>query len=303
MAGGAGAEPMGRRHPILRALFFLALGVFGLLVLVAGVTLFAGDDWLTFGKTVGVVDIRGVIQDGTDTIETLERFRTQESTVAVVLRIDSPGGAVAPSQEVYDAVWRVREQKPVIASLGNVAASGGYYIASAANLIVADPGTVTGSIGAILSVPYYAPLAEKIGVSEETVKSGRYKDTGHPLRHLSVDERALLQGMVDDVLGQFVEAVARGRGMPSDRVRSLADGRVYSGTQALAAGLVDRMGGLASATRIAWEEAHQTGEPRVHRVRARHLPWLLQLLDETLLNGPHATYGGLFFLYRGSVPQ
>lgn len=303
MAGGAGAEPMGRRHPILRALFFLALGVFGLLVLVAGVTLFAGDDWLTFGKTVGVVDIRGVIQDGTDTIETLERFRTQESTVAVVLRIDSPGGAVAPSQEIYDAVWRVREQKPVIASLGNVAASGGYYIASAANLIVADPGTVTGSIGAILSVPYYAPLAEKIGVSEETVKSGRYKDTGHPLRHLSVDERALLQGMVDDVLGQFVEAVARGRGMPSDRVRSLADGRVYSGTQALAAGLVDRMGGLASATRIAWEEAHQTGEPRVHRVRARHLPWLLQLLDETLLNGPHATYGGLFFLYRGSVPQ
>ena len=303
MAGGAGAEPMGRRHPILRTLLVLALGVFGLLVVLAGVTLFAGDDWLTFGKTVAVVDIRGVIQDGTDTIEALERFRTQESTVAVVLRIDSPGGAVAPSQEIYDAVWRVREQKPVIASLGNVAASGGYYIASAANLIVADPGTVTGSIGAILNVPYYAPLAEKVGVSEETVKSGRYKDMGHPLRHLSVEERTLLQGMVDDVLSQFVEAVARGRSMPSDRVRSLADGRIYSGTQALAAGLVDRMGGLAAATRIAWEEAHQTGEPRVHRVRARRLPWLLQLLDEALLNGPHGTYGGLFFLYRGPVPQ
>ncbi|HYR97028.1 MAG TPA: signal peptide peptidase SppA [Candidatus Binatus sp.] len=303
MAGGAVAEPMGRRHPILRALLIIALGVFGLFVILAGVTLFAGEDWLTFGNTVGVVDIRGVIQDGTDTIETLERFREQDSTVAVVLRIDSPGGAVAPSQEVYDAVWRVRERKPVIASLGNVAASGGYYIASAANQIVADPGTVTGSIGAILSVPYYAPLAEKIGFSEETVKSGRYKDTGHPLRHLSADERSLLQGMVDDVLKQFVDAVARGRNMPVDRVRSLADGRIYSGTQALSAGLVDRLGGLAAATRIAWEEAHQPGEPRVHRVRVRRLPWILQLLDETLLTGPRDTYGGLFFLYRGPVPQ
>jgi protease-4 len=281
----------------------LALAVVGLLVVVAGVTLFGGEDWLTFGKTVGVVEIRGVIQDATDTIETLERFRAQDSTVAVVVRIDSPGGAVAPSQEIYDEVWRVREQKPVIASLGNVAASGGYYVASAANQIVADPGTVTGSIGAILSVPYYAPLAEKIGVSEETVKSGRFKDTGHPLRRLAPDERALLQGMVDDVLGQFVAAVARGRNMDAARVRSLADGRIYSGTQALAAGLVDQLGGLAAATRLAWDAAHQSGEPRVHRVRARRLPWLLQLLDQALLGGTRGADGGLFFLYRGSVPQ
>jgi protease-4 len=293
----------GGRHPILRAFLILALGVFGLLVIVTGVALFGGDDWLRFGNTVGVVDIRGVIQDATDTIETLERFRTQDSTVAVVLRIESPGGAVAPSQEIYDEVWRVREAKPVVASLGNVAASGGYYIASAANQIVADPGTITGSIGAILTVPYYAPLAEKIGFSEETVKSGRFKDTGHPLRRLSVDERTLLQDMVDDVLGQFVEAVARGRNMEATRVRSLADGRIYSGTQALAAGLVDRLGGLAAATRLAWEAAHQTGEPRVHRVRVRRLPWLLQLLDQTLLAGSGATQGGLFFLYRGPVPQ
>src|SRR5207253_8477027 len=202
---------------------------------------------------VGVVELRGVIQDAADLVEALERFRTSEATVAVVLRIDSPGGAVAPSQEIYDEVQRVREGgKPVIASLGNVAASGGYYVASAANRILADPGTITGSIGAIMSVPYYAPLAEKIGFAEETVKSGRFKDTGHPLRHLSPDERNLLQGMVDEVLGQFVEAVARGRGMAAARVRSLADGRVYAGTQALAVGLVDKLGGLDAATRMAW---------------------------------------------------
>jgi protease-4 len=256
-----------------------------------------------FGNSVGVVEIRGIIQDATDTVEALERFRRQDATVAVVLRIDSPGGAVAPSQEIYDEIWRVRDQKPVIASLGSVAASGGYYVASAANQILADPGTITGSIGAILSVPYYAPLADKIGVSEETVKSGRFKDTGHPLRRLSADERTLLQGMVDEVLDQFIEAVARGRNMPAARVRPLADGRIYAGTQALAAGLIDRLGGYESATRLAWEQAGQTGEPRVQRVRTRRLPRLLELLGELAFSESRQTHGGLFFLYRGPVPE
>jgi protease-4 len=293
---------MARRHPILRVFLILAVSAVGLLVLVAGLAVFGGlDERALFGNAVGVVDVRGVIEDATDVIETLERFRRQDGTVAVVLRIDSPGGAVAPSQEIYDEVWRVREQKPVVASLGNVAASGGYYIASAANEIVADPGTITGSIGAIMSVPYYAPLADKIGFSEETVKSGRFKDTGHPLRKLSPDERTLLQNMVDDVLGQFVEAVARGRNMPAARVRTLADGRIYSGTQAVASGLVDRLGGLESATRLAWQKAKQVGEPRVVRVRPHRLPWIFQLLGSTLADAPQS-HGGLFFLYRGPLP-
>jgi protease IV len=295
-------DPMARRHPILRVFLILAVSAVGLLVLVAGLAVFGGlDERALFGNAVGVVDVRGVIDDATDVIETLERFRRQDGTVAVVLRIDSPGGAVAPSQEIYDEVWRVREQKPVIASLGNVAASGGYYVASAANKIVADPGTITGSIGAIMSVPYYAPLADKIGFSEETVKSGRFKDTGHPLRKLSPDERTLLQNMVDDVLGQFIEAVARGRNMPAARVRTLADGRIYSGTQAVASGLVDRLGGLQSAIRLAWQDAKQVGEPRVVRVRPHRLPWIFQLLGSTLADGPQS-HGGLFFLYRGPLP-
>src|SRR5207245_5612592 len=268
---------MARRHPILRAFTILAVVTLAALALVAGVAVFGGGlgERPLFGNVVGVVELRGVIQDATDLVDALERFRTSDATVAVVLRIDSPGGAVAPSQEIYDEVGRVRERKPVIASLGSVAASGGYYVASAANKILADPGTITGSIGAIMSVPYYAPLADKIGFAEETVKSGRFKDTGHPLRHLNTDERALLQGMVDDVLGQFVDAVARGRGMPPARVRALADGRIYSGAQALSAGLIDRLGGLEVATRLAWEDAPETGEPRVERVRARRLPRLL----------------------------
>src|SRR5437867_1991857 len=150
-----------------------------------------------------------------------------------------------------------------------------------------------------MTVPYYAPLAEKIGFSEETVKSGRYKDTGHPLRKLTPEERTLLQGMVDDVLGQFVEAVAHGRNMKAAQVRALADGRIYSGTQALAAGLVDQLGGLEDATRIAWQDAGQSGEPRVQRLRVRRLPWLLQLLGETVADLAPDTRGGLFFLYRG----
>ena len=308
MAGGAGAGPegMARRHPILRAFTILAVVTLAALALVAGVAVFGGGlgERPLFGNVVGVVELRGVIEDATDLVEALERFRTSDATVAVVLRIDSPGGAVAPSQEIYDEVQRVREGgKPVFASLGNVAASGGYYVASAANKILADPGTITGSIGAIMSVPYYAPLADKLGISEETVKSGRYKDTGHPLRKLTPEERTLLQGMVDDVLGQFVEAVAHGRNMTPAQVRALADGRIFSGTQALAAGLVDQLGGLESATREAWSEAKQPGEPRVWRVRLRRLPWLLQLVGETLLPAARETAGGLFFLYRGPSPQ
>jgi len=294
---------MARRHPIRRAVA-IVLGVCLLLgALTFLVRAFDEDGVLagSFGHSIGVVELRGVIQDAGDTVEALDRFRRHDGTVAVVLRIDSPGGAVAPSQELYDAVWRLRdEHKPVIASLGNVAASGGYYVASAANAIYADPGTITGSIGAIMSIPQYATLADKVGVAEEIVKSGRFKDTGHPLRPMTDDERVLLQGMVDDVLGQFVGAVARGRGMEPARVRELADGRVYSGAQARAVGLVDQLGGFTEATRAAWEQAGETGEPRLVRERIRRRPWWLDLVTENLLPAPRGVAGGLLFLYRGS---
>lgn len=292
---------MARRHPILRGLLITGGVVLALLAILMGAAAVVGGglgDRLALGKSVGLLELRGVITDGADAIESLDRFRRQEHIVAVVLRIDSPGGAVAPSQEIYDAVWRLRETKSVYASLGNVAASGGYYVASAAQTIYADPGTITGSIGAIMGVPMYRDLAEKLGVSEEVVKSGPFKDAGNPLRPLTAEERALFQKMVDDVLDQFVSAVARGRQMDEADVRPLADGRIYSGATAQSVGLVDRLGGLSDAVEAAWREAGQEGDPRVTRVRGQRRAWWRELLGATLLPEP-AGVAGLFYLYQG----
>jgi protease-4 len=296
---------MARRHPILRGLLISAGVSLALLMLVVGVVAVVGGglgDRFTLGKSVGLLELRGVITDAADAIEALDRFRKNDNTVAVVLRIDSPGGAVAPSQELYDAVWRVREaKKPVIASLGNVAASGGYYVASAADTIFADPGTITGSIGAIMSVRQLTELAQKVGVSEQVVKSGRFKDAGNPLRPLSPEERALFQEMVDDVLTQFVMAVAKGRGMNETDVRPLADGRIYSGAAAHRVGLVDRLGGLSDALDVAWRDAGQEGEPRITRVRGQRRTWWLDLLGQAFLPESSGVPGGLFYLYQGPV--
>ncbi len=309
---------MARRHPVLRGLVILGAVSLTLVVIAMGLAVVVGGDgsslagWLSFGPSVAVIELRGVIEDAAETVEALDRFRKQDSVVAVVVRLNTPGGAVPPAQEIYDALWRVRAQKPVVASLGNVAASAGYYIASAANTIVASPGTLTGSIGVIMELPYYGQLADKVGVSEQVVKSGEFKDIGHPLRELKPEERALLQGMIDDVLGQFVDAVARGRKMDPARVRELADGRVFSGAQARAVGLVDQLGGLEEATELAWTLAGQSGEPRVTTLRTRRRVWWLQLLDRTALGEailrrvlPDSVVpgGGFLSLYRGPGPQ
>jgi protease-4 len=317
-----------RRHPILRGLLGLAGITLGLLVVsVVVASLVRGDgerlvQRLPFGHSVAVVEIRGVIEDARELIEQLDDFRTDDHTVAVVLRINSPGGAVPPAQETWDAIRRLREKKPVVASLGNVAASAAYYIASACGTVVASPGTLTGSIGVIMQLPYFGPLAEKVGVSEETVKSGPFKDVGSGFRPLEPKERALLQGMIDDVLGQFVSAVAEGRGMALERVQALADGRVFTGAQAHDVGLVDQLGGLTDATRIAWEAAGETGEPHVVTVRPRRRFRWLKLLNETFLGGTgadrlrlvrlleqaltavsvHET-GGFFSIYGGPSPR
>jgi len=191
----------------------------------------------------------------------------------------------------------------VIASFGNVAASAAYYISSAADVIISDPGTLTGSIGAIMEFQNYEALANKVGVGETVVKSGHFKDVGHPLRPLADDERAMLQGVVDDALSQFIDAVAKGRGLDPERVRSLADGRLYSGAQAKAVGLVDQLGGLDDAQRLAWERAGQPGEPRIVRVRGRHRPWWLSFFEQVALPQTGSLGGGLMFLYEGALPH
>src|SRR6476659_4684975 len=246
---------MARRHPILRTLvLFAALGFF-LIVGLASYTYLASEGFATFSKNaVAVVTVQGVIEDASDIVRSLDGLTDNEGVRAVVLRVDSPGGGVAPSQEIYGAIERVREHKPVVDSLGSVAASGGYYIASACDSIVANPGTLTGSIGVIM-------------------KAGKFKDIGSPLREMTDEERRFLEGLLANVHEQFIVAVAKGRKLPEDQVRPLADGRIYSGQQALDLHLVDALGGLRDAVELAATRAGIHGEPRWLEIEKHQPPW------------------------------
>ena len=201
----------------------------------------------------------------------LKRFGENPSIKAIVLRIDSPGGGVVPSQEIYDAVQRVRNKnnKAVIASMGTVAASGGYYIAAATDRIIANPGTLTGSIGVIMETANVEGLLKKIGVEGIVVKSGKFKDVGSPLRKMTAEEQALLQAVMDDVHQQFIEAVAEGRALEPSTVQALADGRIFTGRQAKDAKLVDELGNLDDAIQLAADLAGIEGEPKVIEPRRR----------------------------------
>ena len=218
---------------------------------------------LMFGEKVGVIEVKGVIANVQPIIEDLAKFRKDGSVKAVVVRIDSPGGGVSPSQELYEEVRRTVRQKPVVVSMGSVAASGGYYIASAAQKIYANPGTITGSIGVILQFTNFEELLKKIGFRMEVVKSGAYKDVGNPGREMTPEEKAYLQEVVDNVHQQFVRDVARGRRLDVEKVREVADGRIFTGEQAMGLGLVDELGNLKDAINAAAKMAAIEGEPKV----------------------------------------
>jgi protease-4 len=221
------------------------------------------DAAFEFGEKVGVVEIKGVIADAKETVLQLKRFRKNKAVKAIVLRIDSPGGGVGPSQEIYAEVKRTTRTKKVVASMGAIAASGGYYVAAAADHVVANPGTITGSIGVLMEFPNMEELFKKIGVSAVVLKSGDYKDTGSPLRKMTPKERELLQGFIDNVHQQFVTAVAEGRKMSEESVRAIADGRILSGEQAQKLGLLDSLGNMEDAIVIAAELGGIKGEPSV----------------------------------------
>jgi len=252
-----------------------ALALLGLLVVaVIGVSLLISmtldSGWLG-GEKVGVIRIEGVITDSRETIEELRRFRDNPSIKAVVLRIDSPGGGVVPSQEIHAELLKARKdgRLKVVASMGNLAASGGYYIAVATDKIVANPGTLTGSIGVIMELANVQGLLEKVGVQSVVIKSGRYKDLASPFRAMSAEDRALLQSVLDDVHDQFIRAVATGRAMKVEQVRDLADGRIFTGRQARTAKLVDELGDLQDSIKLAARLVGIEGEPRVVEPRKR----------------------------------
>ena len=235
-----------------------------------------GSMELSYGKSVGLVEI--VSSD--NTVRQIKKYRDNSSVKAIVVRLETPGGGVAASQEIYEALRNARTKKPVICSMGEVAASGGYYIACGCDSIVANPGTLTGSIGVILSYAVLEELFRKIGIGYEVIKAGAVKDLASPFRQMTPQERALLQSMIDDVHLQFMEAVSEGRGIPLDSVKLFADGRVFSGRQAYNLKLVDRLGTQDDAVIMAGTMAGLKDTPKVIRERKRR-PSILDLLTES----------------------
>jgi protease-4 len=225
---------------------------------------------LGFGPRVAVVELEGVILEVDDIVRELKSHRDNPLVRAVVIRINSPGGVVGPSQELYRAVQRVREAgKPVVASLGSLAASGGYYVAVAADSIFANPGTLTGSIGVIMQMANVESLMKKVGVDYVVIKAGQFKDVGNFSRAMTPEERRVLQALLDDVHRQFIDAVAEGRKLDRGRVVQFADGRVFSGAQAQSLGMVDELGTLEDAINRAGKLAGLETPPRVILPRRR----------------------------------
>lgn len=265
--------------------FGLGLTAMMILMMVFGVLAVSSllGDTRTFavGSGIGLVEVRGLILDPQETVKHLHDFQKNDDVKAVVLRIDSPGGVVGPSQEIHAAVKKLSASKKVIVSMGSVAASGGYYIAAPATVIYANPGTITGSIGVLMKFSNIEGLLDKVGMRSFTLKTGKFKDAGSPVRPMTEEERAMLQGVIDSTHGQFVRAVAEGRKLPEEKVRAIADGRIFSGEQALSLKLVDRLGTLQDAIDEAGRLAGISGEPQVIRPPKKKKLLLDMLVEES----------------------
>ena len=263
-------------------------------VIIAFLTLFAfiglsGEEsafWTGTGKRVAIVEVHGVIENSSEVVRQLRKYAQDSSVPAVVIDIDSPGGAVAPSQEIYEEANKLREKgKKVIASMRTVGASGGYYVACAADTIVANPGTITGSIGVIFQFPVAEELFKKIGLRFEVVKKGEIKDIGTYTRHMTERERKSLQAVVDDTYDQFVDVIASRRSMSREDILKIADGSVFTGRQAKNLGLVDELGNLQDAIKIAGVMVGIKEYPRTIKETKRRITWfdlLSQKMDVLL---------------------
>ncbi|MDQ3265711.1 MAG: signal peptide peptidase SppA [Myxococcota bacterium] len=250
---------------------------------------------LGVGARVGVIEVVGPIMDSRQFLDDLRAFEEAGHIKAIVIRVDSPGGGVAPSQEMYEAIKRARQTKKIYSSMGSLAASGGYYIAAATEKIYANPGTMTGSIGVIMQQPNVEGLLRWAGVSMNTLTAGKLKDSGSPFRAMTSDERSYLELMLKDVHEQFIAAVANGRGLEVEEVRPHADGRVFTGRQAKDMKLVDELGGLQDAVTELGRSAGMKGTPEVE-YPARKRKFLEELLGEeanALMGGAARALGRL----------
>ncbi len=244
------------------------------------VDLSADDDGFASGDKIGIIPVEGPIFASKQIVEDLETLAQRKDIKAIVLRINSPGGSIAPSQEIYEKVCRVNDIKPVVTSMGSVAASGGYYIALGSTSIMANKGSITGSIGVIVEYPVAAELLEKIGLSIETVKSGPLKDAGSTSRAVTEEDRLYFENIIQDLHRQFSGAVAKERGMDVDSVAILADGRVYTGVQAVELGLIDTLGTYEDAITLAAELSGLQGKPKTYQIRHQRPSFMELLFDE-----------------------
>ncbi len=239
--------------------------IIGLIVFIIIISIIPWGNVLPSGPKVGIVEINMPITNSKKAVDDLNYFNRKSNIAAIVVRLETPGGGVAASQEIYEKVRKISKfsDKPIIASMGGVAASGGYYIALGADTIMANPGTATGSIGVIMSYPIIGKMMDKIGIQYETIKSGTLKDSGSPFRNITSEERKYFQGLIDDLHGQFLSVVAKERNIPMDQAAELANGQVYSGKQAVENGLIDMLGTFEDAVLLAAREAGYVEEPEI----------------------------------------
>jgi protease-4 len=234
------------------------------------------------GKRVAIIDLHGTITNSADIIRQLKKYTKDSSVPAIVLDIDSPGGGVAPSQEIYEEIKKAKEKgKKIVASMGSVGASGGYYVACAADTVIANPGTLTGSIGVIFQFPVAEELFKKIGLRFEVVKSGEFKDVGSYNRRMTEGERKLLQSVIDDTYDQFVNVLVEGRKLSKEEVLKIADGSIFTGRQAKELGLVDELGDLEDAIKIAGKMGGIEGPPNIIKEMRRKIS-LFELLTQKM---------------------
>jgi protease-4 len=286
---------------ILVSIVFVVGVLFAVSVKIAKTLMDGTDTSLSSKEGVGLVEVKGMILDSKETIRQLRHFLKQSGVKAVVLRVDSPGGVVAPSQEIYEEVKKFAAKKKIIVSMGSLAASGGYYISAPATMIYANPGTITASIGVILKLSNIEALMDKIGIKSYTLKTGKYKDSGSPVREFSAEDRAMLQSVIDNTHEQFIRAVAEGRKLPIEDVRKIADGRILSGEQAKTNKLVDRLGTLQDAIEEAGKQAGIKGEPELilpPKKKINYFDVLADGMEEKFEGTLKSAFGGMRLVYE-----
>ena len=296
-----------RKHPVILGLVLLiALGVvlYFFFYIAGAQSGSAGAQGFSLNDKIGVVPIEGVISDSLKITDHIDELAKNSSIVAVVVRIDSPGGGVSASQEIYDAVVALKKKKKVVVSMGSVAASGGLLIACAGDKIVANPGTITGSISAIMQFANLDELLKKVGVKSSVVKSGQYKDIGSPMREMTPEERIIIQELVDDIYNQFIDVIVRDRKMTREQVVAIGDGRVFTGRKALEYGLVDQLGDMAAAAKLAGELAGKSGKYDLVYPSKKH-PSIFDYMFESAANQLSQSvketaeqWGGVSYLYH-----